>query len=209
MKTLIAIPCMDNLPLGFVRSLLELRKNADDCICFKSNSLVYDARNILSLTAIEQKYDRVLWLDSDMMFSPYLLERLSHDMDAMHCDLVTGLYFRRTLPTSPVLFRRIDEPQPGKDGKPQRNVEEYTDYPQDAFFQIDGCGFGAVLTTTDLLKRVWDSFGPAFYPFPWGGEDISFCYRAKLLGAKMFCDSSIKAGHIGYIQYTEHMYVRE
>ena len=58
MKTLIAIPCMDTMPTGFVQSLLYLEKGADVSVCFKANSLVYDSRNLLSLSAIEEKFDR-------------------------------------------------------------------------------------------------------------------------------------------------------
>ena len=64
MKTLIAIPCMDMLPVGFVQSLLYMHKGDNPTVYFKPNSLVYDSRNLLSLYAIENKFDNVLWLDS-------------------------------------------------------------------------------------------------------------------------------------------------
>ena len=208
MKTLIAIPCMDMVPTGFVRSLLELHKPEGTSVSFQQGSLIYDARNLLSLTAIDHQFDRVLWLDSDMIFQMDLLDYLSRDMDETGADLVTGLYFRRILPTRPVLFKEIDEPYKDSDGKIVKTVVDYLDYPQDKIFPVDGCGFGAVLMKTSLLKKVWDKFGPAFTPYMWGGEDISFCYRAKLLGARMVCDSRIKPGHIGQIQYSEHMYER-
>ena len=68
MKTLIAIPCMDTIPVGFMQSILYLNKPEGTSVCFRPNSLIYDSRNILSLTAIQEGYDRVLWVDSDMMF---------------------------------------------------------------------------------------------------------------------------------------------
>ena len=29
------------------------------------------------------------------------------------------------------------------------------------------------------------------------GEDLSFCYRVTMLGKKMYCDGSVRMGHIG------------
>ncbi len=208
MKTLIAIPCMDNMPVGFVTSMMELNK-PDASVCFKQNSLVYDARNILTQTAIDGNFDRVLWLDSDMAFRKDLLDMLGKDMDDTGADLVTGLCFKRILPTVPVIYKYIGDPHRDHNGRCVRSVEEYFDYPRNSIFPVDGCGFGGVLTKTSLLKRVWDDFGPPFYPYPWAGEDLSFCYRAKKIGAKMLCDSNAQLGHLGYIQYSEKMYTPE
>lgn len=208
MKTMIAIPCMDTVPVGFASSLLQLDKPPDTSVCFMPGSLIYDARNLLCLQAFENGFDRVMWLDSDMAFRPDLLTTLMTDMDTTGADLMTGIYFRRHLPTKPVLFKHIEEPRTDSTGKMVKAVEDYMDYPRDSIFPVDGCGFGAVLTKTELLHKVWDKFGPAFAPYVWAGEDISFCYRAKLIGARMLCDSNPTLGHIGMIQYTEKMYER-
>ena len=208
MKTMIAIPCMDMIHVGFAKSLLEMEKPEGTSVSFRQNSLVYDSRNLLTITARENHFDRVLWLDSDMLFKPDIMRRMEEVMDKENCDLVTGLYFKRTLPTSPVLFRQIEEPCRDEQGRMVGRIEDYTDYPENSVFKIAGCGLGCALMTVDLLMKVWDSFGPPFAPYPWAGEDISFCYRAGMLGAKMMCDSRIKAGHIGMIQFTEAMYER-
>lgn len=205
MRTMIAVPCMDTIQTQFASCLMELHKPPETTVRFRANSLVYDSRNMMGLEAMDGKYDRVLWLDSDMVFPPDTLERLNEDMDEHGYDMVTGLYFRRHMPTLPVVYSRIDKPEE-VDGKVVKTVTEYTDYPAGTIFPVDGCGFGCVLVTTDLLRHVWDRFGPAFWPYAWGGEDISFCYRAKLIGASMVCDSRIPVGHIGQVTYTEELY---
>lgn len=200
---------MDMIYTQFARCLVDVTRTApqNTSVCFKQGSLIYDSRNLLSLTAIENKFDRVLWLDSDMTFMPDTLTRLMVRMDEGH-DLVTGLYVKRTLPTKPVLFKRIDMPeQDATSIKPC--FDDYIDYPRNAVFKIDGCGFGCVLTSVDLIKRIWDKHGPAFSPYRWAGEDIAFCYRAKLIGADMVCDSSIKCGHIGSVCYSEETYLAQ
>ena len=209
MKTLIAIPCMDTIPVGFMQSILYLNKPEGTSVCFNPNSLVYDSRNVLSITAINEGYDRVLWVDSDMLFPSDTLVRLSADMDKLGAEMVTGLYFTRKYPVTPVLYRVLDEPVLLPDGQVHKQIHEYTDYPADTTFPVRGCGFGCCMTSVKLLKEVWDNFGPAFAPYPWGGEDISFCHRVNLLGYDIYCDSSISLGHIGQFVYSEKLFTKE
>lgn len=206
MKTLIAIPCMDTMPTGFVQSLLYLEKGEDVSVCFKANSLVYDSRNLLSLSAIQENFDRVMWFDSDMMFTKDTMKILMRDMDEYNVDMVTGLYFKRRKPFTPVIFSELDEPGVDDDGKPVAHVHEYVGYPENTVFPVRGCGFGCVLMTTKLLKDIWDHFGPAFSPYPWAGEDISFCHRVNQLGYTILCDSNVSCGHIGTYVFTENFY---
>lgn len=207
MKTMIAIPCMDTVPVGFVQSLLYMSKGQDTSVCFRANSLIYDARNLLSLTAIEQGFDRVLWLDSDMVFDGFIMDRMHRDLDNNPgYSMVTGVYVKRRTPIVPVLYDEIEEPERDSTGRiiPHiHNVESIPD--DDSVFPVAGCGFGCVMTTTELLKKVWDKFGPAFAPYPWAGEDISFCYRVNQLGENILCDAGIRCGHIGQFVYTDSM----
>ena len=203
MKTLIAIPCMDTVDAGFTQSLMHLEKSSATGANFQVNSLVYDSRNILSLIAIEQGFDRVMWFDSDMMFTPKTMSILTQDMDEHGMDMVTGLYFKRRPPYSPVIFDKLDEPEIFDDKLPVSHVTTYDDYPEDKLFPVKGCGFGCVMTSVPLLKAVWDKFGPAFAPYKWAGEDISFCHRVNQLGYTIWCDSRVSCGHIGTYVYTE------
>lgn len=200
MKTLIAIPCMDTLSVGFVQSLIYMHKGDNPTVYLKPNSLIYDSRNLLSLYAIENGYDNVLWLDSDMMFPPDTLLRLQ----AHELDMVTGLYVKRTPPINPVIFRTLSEPLRRADGKLEKNADPYTNYPHDTLFPVAACGFGCVLTSTKLLRAVWDKFGPAFTPYTWAGEDLSFCHRVNQLGYQIYCDSTLSLGHIGTHVFTEN-----
>ena len=119
------------------------------------------------------------------------------------CHMVTGLYFKRRSPFTPVLYSELDEPGIDENGKPVPHVTEYVDYPHDTIFPVKGCGFGCVLMTTKLLRDVWENYGPAFSPYPWASEDISFCHRVNQLGYTIYCDSRVSCGHIGTFVYTE------
>lgn len=204
MKTIIAIPCMDKVDTLFMSSVLGLRRPSDMLIHFdiKKGSMIYDARNEVAIDAITQESDRVLWIDSDMRFRSDMLERLSARID-MGCEMVCGLFFKRVLPTMPVIYKRLEPPIVNPDGTKTKQIEAYTDYPENTLFEVEACGFGAVMMTTELIKAVWDAFGPAFMPLDWCGEDMAFCYKARQLGRTIWCDSSIKVGHLGQIEFGE------
>jgi len=200
MKTMIAIPCMDMVPARFAASLMELRRVGDPCTaCFSMGSLIYDSRNKIARAAIEGGYDRVLWLDSDMEFQPDLMEQLN-DWIIDGCYFVSGLYASRKEPIRPVIFKdiHVEDTAEGK----KAVVPFYEDYPKEVIFEVEACGFGAVMTTVKLLRDVTEKYGLPFTPAMGFGEDIAFCLRARELGYKLWCDSSIKLGHIGTKTYT-------
>ena len=205
MKTLVAIPCMDMVPTRFLFSCLNLRTDENVEFSLTESSLVYDSRNQLSKKAIEEGFERILWLDSDMVFKPDLFERLSERLDAGY-QMVSGLYFKRKQPICPVLYKACGAYE--KDGKHTVYATTYDDYPKDSLFEIAACGFGGVMMTTDIVKQVAEKFGLPFSPILGFGEDLSFCCKVARLGIKMYCDSAVKLGHVGYKTFDESDYLR-
>ena len=207
MKTLIAIPCLDMMHTDFVTSLTGLRHDGNVKFIYSASSLVYDSRNSLARRAIVEGFDRVLWLDSDMKFSPDLLHKLAADLDEGR-DMVSGIYITRKPPYKPVIFEKVgyDHIEGSMEVKPY--AHSYYNYPQDQIFEVEACGFGAVLMNTSLLKEVEQNYGLPFAPILGFGEDISFCLRVKELGKKMYCDSNVKVGHVGMCVYSEEMYLK-
>lgn len=198
MKTLIAIPCGDSCPTDFLRSLLSLEIVGETQFTFAQGSLVYDARNKLCSIALDGGFDRVLWLDSDMVFPRDLMRRFSAHLDAGK-EMVCGAYASRKLPIQPVVYEDFGF----HDATPW--PEPYTTpvkQPLSAeIFRVAGCGFGAVMVTVDLIRRVRDQFGLPFSPAAGFGEDLSFCLRAREAGAEIWCDPGVELGHIGVAYY--------
>ena len=194
MKTLIAIPAMEQMFTWTVQSLSNLR-HVGEC---KTETIVRVpvdmARNKLAKLACDQGYERILWIDSDMKFDPDLMERLSADLEEGY-DVVSGLYFMRKFPPEPVIYKALDTEN--------FRAEPYLDYPQDALFPIAGCGFGGVLMRTEVLVDLEE---PPFTPFMHFSEDLSFCLRMAEKGRKIACDSRVKMGHMGTIIFSEKMY---
>ncbi len=201
MKTLIAIPCMDMVNALFMKSLLTMQLEGTVEFSLAIGSLIYDARNQLGYKAVSGGFDRVLWLDSDMTFEPDMFKRLSARVDE-GAEFVSGMYFTRKAPIQPVIYKTV-----GMEGNTPKAIS-FTDYPRDSIFEVAGAGFGAVMMTADLIRRVADKFGLPFSPVVGFGEDLSFCLRVTELGIPMFCDSSIKLGHIGHIEIDEKTYLK-
>lgn len=189
MKLLIAVPTMDFVPVQFLQSLTALeRKLKDDGVwfeeCIISGTLVYMARDKLAGKAINDGFSHVLWLDSDMVFDENLLE----DLQMCKKQFVSCVYNGRRPGYQSCIFKSID----------LNNVERYEVYPREPF-EIEGCGFGAVLIDVEILKAVMLNFKTCFNPLPQMGEDLAFCYRARDLGYKLYAEPNVQLGHVGHI----------
>ena len=202
-KILIAVPCMDMVSARFASSLATLKKGVGDCIVsFIIGSLVYDSRNRLAEYAVRINADYILWLDSDMTFPPDVLERMMKVMDEHDdIDILTGLYFRRSTPFTPVAFEVLETDEKGE------LVFENMDEIPDGIREVAGCGFGCVLMKTDCLFDIAGQEGPVWFsPLANVGEDCAFCMRARKYGYKIYIDPSIEFGHMGYAAVTRGFY---
>lgn len=199
MKILIAVPCMDQVPAPFCQSLAQLQKVGDCVLTMKAGSLIYLSRNELATAAIQIEADYVFWLDSDMVFKPDTLIRMMETLKANDLDILTGLYFRRVPPYSPVLYNKIEIEGVACD------FSEFDRIP-DGLFEVGACGFGCVLMKTDVFFDVQAKFGNMFSPIGNNGEDVAFCWRARQCGYKVICDPSIICGHVGYSVVDDQFY---
>lgn len=187
MKLMIAIPTLDMIHFEFARCLTGLVQKLDrdgvDCdVCFKGGTLVYNAREALAAEAINGGYTHVLWLDADMVFNPDVFDKLySHGKP-----FVTGVYKSRHAPYKSCIFKTLE---------PDERVEQFPD----DLFEVEACGFGIILTETQMLYDVWKERGYMFLPSAEYGEDLAFCDRARQKGYTLYCDPSVRAGHIGFV----------
>lgn len=202
MKTLIAVPCFDMVHTDFMQSLIALEKPADTSFTVVKNTLISVARNVIAKNAVKSGFDRIMWFDSDMKFPPDVLMKLSADMDK-GLDFVTGLYFTRKPPLKPVIYQELswEKHENGADVR----AGNYYQYPN-GLIEIAGAGFGCCLTSVDLINRVGEKFGLPFTELQGLGEDLSFCWRCIQVGAKMYCDTDVKCGHIGQTVFDELSY---
>ena len=189
MKLLIAVPTTDYVHADFVKSLCDLtselaRKKINYKVEIQSGTLVYIARNKLSNKAINEGYTHVLWLDSDMVFNDQVVE------DLMFCGkgMVCGAFVSRRPPYGPCVYTSIKK----------NEIEKVKDFGTKPF-RVDGCGFATVLTTVELLQAVTQKFGTAFQPTDYYGEDLAFCWRVGQIGREIWCEPTVRPGHIAHV----------
>ena len=148
---------------------------------------------------MKEGFDYVLWLDSDMVFPEDFHERMLKTLTENNLDILSGIYYKRKPPYSPVIFDKMQ-----LKGK----IWDYSwleDVP-DSLFEVGACGFGCVLLKTEVLLSVQMKHGYMFHPMQNGGEDVAFCVRARDCGYKIMCDPSIVCGHVGNVVITDTLY---
>ena len=150
-RVLICVPCMDMVNAQFCQSLATLRRSCETQIIFQIGSLIYNSRNQLAGLAIKGGYDYTFWLDSDMVFAPETLEYMIEVLEEKNLDILSGLYFRRQPPFTPVIFSKLEINDEGC------HWEDNIDIP-DSLFEVEGIGFGCVLMRTEIFIEVFNKF---------------------------------------------------
>lgn len=189
MRLMIAVPTNDYVHADFMKSLVELteelsRQKVSYKVEIITATLVYIARNRLAQKAVNEGYTHVLWLDSDMVFGKTVVE------DLMFCgkEMVCGAFVSRRRPYGPCIYESIKQYEIEK-------VKDFGSVP----FRVDGCGFACVLTAVPLLKDVMLKFDNCFNPTDYYGEDLAFCWRVKQLGREIWCEPTVRPGHIAHV----------
>jgi GT2 family glycosyltransferase len=131
-------------------------------------------------------YDKILWIDSDITFTPQdALTLIKSDKD-----IISGAYL---LGSGEVTIY----PKMLESGYTFQQVKEMTEP-----IQVDGCGFGFVAVKSGVfesLTRPWfqattlkreDGFDLHIM-----GEDLSWCKRVKDQGFEIWFDPSVKVTH--------------
>ena len=110
--------------------------------------------------------------------------------DLMDCgkEMVCGAFVSRRPPYGPCIYSSIKKNEIEK-------VKKFGVTP----FKVDGCGFALVLTSVELLQAVTEKFGTTFQPTDYYGEDLAFCWRVGQLGREIWCDPSVRPGHIAHV----------
>lgn len=206
-KILIAIPCMDEIDTAFVQSLMGLDIDGETRIRFLPGSLVYDSRNQLTEIARANGSEYIFFLDSDMTFRGDVLKRLLADAEENNIDIVTGLCFTRKQPIRTAIFKKCEYSQ-DETGQLFPDAVNYMDYPKDSLFPVAACGMACCLIRMSCVDAVLKNFGLPFSPAQGWGEDLSFCIRAREIGARIYCDSRVKVGHIAKTVITEEVFLK-
>lgn len=195
MKGLIGVPCMEMVHIPYVDSMLKLKKPEGTDIVHHQLSMIYVAREKLAQKCVQEKYDWLFFIDSDMVLPPdALLKLLAHDKP-----IVSGIAFKRYPPFDPCFYKKVEITDRGV------RLEHYRAWPK-TLIEVDAVGMACCLIRREVFETIRENNMPPFFPIPTTGEDIAFCLRAKQCGFKIYADTTVSCGHITSAPITEEHY---
>lgn len=197
MKLLIGIPTNRMLQPQMVLSLVNAVKSTShdvDVVMATQGYTIAENRNYLVANTIKGKYDYLLMIDDDMIFPENTIDKLiSNGKDI--CGVVAN---SRAIPPMPVVEFFNDEELSEADRLLGRR-----DIPTD-LFECKAVGGGVVMVDAKIFTD-WQSpwFDTEVHPtgMTKTGEDSWFCYKAREKGFTIWCDPTLKIGHIGNYIY--------
>jgi hypothetical protein len=191
--------------VAFMKSCLDL-KEALMCggvsheFLFTSNeSLIQRARNTSVATFLKTGYQKLLFIDADIDFTPEDVSKLWN----METDVAVGAYS----------MKRPDKPVSAwKDGKvvDLKDLKEVTevDYAGTGFMMIDRSVFEKMQKAFPELDHEEGKVGEChgWFHCPIKGrtqmsEDYEFCNKWREMGGKVLLDPTISLGHWGTFRY--------
>jgi len=188
-KILLGMPCMRSIPYKTTMSLLTTCQKGYVEPMIVEGSLIYDSRDAIANYAIDNNYDYVLYVDSDMVFcKDDLMKLLSHNVG-----ICSGLYVKRDGTNENVAYSKIIT----RRRFPYRAPKLIVDTSTSGFGSVSACGFGFCLIKVSVLKCMAKYFKSLFEPYKGLGEDAAFCHKARRCGFKTFIDRDVKLGHVG------------
>lgn len=104
---------------------------------------VADAQNIAVQEAIERGFEWLLFIEHDTMPPADALLRFTEYMDKGDYPVVSGLYFTRSNPPEPMVYRG-------------RGNHYFRDWKMGELVWVDGVPTGMLLISTKLLKAIYD-----------------------------------------------------
>jgi hypothetical protein len=173
----------------FVNSFLMLKKPVEHLTISMPGSITSLARNSIVDTALSHNCTHLLFLDTDMTFPIDTISRLlAHDVD-----IVGGLYFERYDPYRPAVFWK------DSDG----DYALKSTLPKDELVACDAIGTGCLLIKTSVFSKL----AKPYFEYRLGSygitktekffsEDIVFSEACSAAGYNIFCDMSVKCGHL-------------
>lgn len=199
-KVSICVPSRDTVHAAFAFDLVKLVQycqlvGIDITPHFCIGTLIVNQRDQLAEMALQAESTHILWLDSDMMFSPDTVQRLlAHDVP-----IVAGNYVTRQYPHKTVAYTQM------------HNWRSYVinDGRKDVI-SVAAVGMGCMLVNTDVIKKMsMPRFQTTYIAETQDhmGEDFYFCHQAKKLGYDILIDDAVSRDlqHLGTVSFNHSM----
>ena len=212
LSVFLAMPAQEDMPIETVVSLFStdahLRKlGVPFNITFQIGGTLCGARSQAAVDFLASSADRMLCIDSDMVWKPDDVVRLLAMSTKM--DIVAAPYVTRRDP--PEFFVRVPD------------VENLTRN-EHGCVAIDGTGLGFCIISRRVIEHLSERAPtiqfPTGAPIPelfrftvnegqFRGEDIAFFEDAREIGYQCWLDTSIQLGHVGRKVFSAKLNLRE
>lgn len=206
-RCIVLVPYLTHIEPACERGLRVLEKRGLEVRRYPSSAAIDRTRCEMATAVLDEGFDEVMWIDSDIVFEPDDVARLrSHDLP-----IVAGVYAKRGAGGLAChLEPDATELRVGEGG---------------GLAKVRYVGFGFVLVRKPVFVDVAKTFGlpqcntrfgapvtPYFLPmviedaataggYWYLGEDYAFCERASRAGHAVMVDTAIRLGHIGSYVY--------
>lgn len=162
-------------------------------LLFQVGGYVDVNRNKIVEEALKSKATHLMFIDSDMIFPEDGIFRLLEQ----NKDIIGANYNVRLDPTSAVLSGPTTKMLVG--GIPMSMISK--DFPTE-LFKCYAVATGFMMIKMSVFKKLKE---PYFEAYQKDGkhhtEDVDFCRKANEAGFEVYCDPTIKMGHIGSYTY--------
>lgn len=159
------------------------------------NSLVsgklenYDPRQVVPVIPNMPDYTHMMWIDSDMVWEPKMIEKLVQDDK----DIVGGL--------CPINWQgKSNAMWVAENGTYFYNMRK-PNQKREGLMRVDYTGFAFLLIKKGVFEKLaypWFDFRLAYYEDGTYGmisEDIAWCNKATEAGFKIYVDRAVRPGH--------------
>jgi len=197
-RIMVAVPSREYIDVDTVNCLMQLEKDSwlnpsielDTWIV--QGTVIHDLRFELTKEAIRNKFDYILWIDSDMLFNSSVV----YDLLEADKDIVTAVCYMRRAPYEPCIYSKLRMGATLEEDE----IEKYLDFPE-GVFEVEACGLAMCLVRVSVFEDLLQNGGQPFFPVRSDhrtfSEDLSFCYNARKKGYKIWATSKPRIGHIG------------
>ena len=171
------------------------------------NEPIAQARNTLCRLALEMDTEYIFMLGDDVIPPSNalltLLEKIGHtfinrDGEEQVAQMITGVYWTKTYPPEPYIFRR----DAGQSGGLGLLTGTYRDWVAGEFFDVDIAGCDCLLFETKLLREIPEPWFSTDWVWEEGQrvsaiatEDYYFYTKAREYGKRIWVDTSIQCLH--------------
>ena len=188
-KIVLLVPCYRTIPesffIHFIYSIQKLFKDGkyDIEVIPMSGQPIDKVRNKLVESALTKNPDYILFLDSDQIFLPTMLDCLI----SLNQEVVSALCFQRHRPYDPAI--RV-------------NGKVFRDFKEGEIIEVDQVGAACLLIKASVFKKVkspwfrneWRTKDGKEYLHP---EDLYFSDKLKEKNIKIFIHTGVISDHFG------------